>query len=118
MSKRTETMTIRLSYIDGIDEPKKNVFRSAVADPAYANELLLWVERQEEVDSEETHSQQVNLCGTRRALHELGCYLVALSRFKTEDVGYHDHFDELSAPKGKSTCELLIHSPSRLKGGE
>jgi hypothetical protein len=124
MKKRTEIARVKLSYLGGLDEPEKGVFRSAVADPKYTNELLLWVERLDEWVSEKTEVHlpsrcQVNLCGSRRSLYELGCYLVALSRFDTADAGYHDHFDELGAPRGKSPCELLVHGPGRLlkKGG-
>jgi hypothetical protein len=122
VTQRTETIEVLLKYFDDVDEPEKGIFRSSVADPAYVDEILLWVQEKKEAgDSEDEDSisgvSSVNIGGSRRALYELGCYLIALSRFETKDMGYHDHFDEVASPPDESTCDLIIHSPVRFFEG-
>lgn len=81
-------------------------------------ELRVWVNPREELnpdvdDFEVVAGHQVNIGGSRRALFELGRYLIALSKYQTSDAGYHDHFDELTAIDDDATVDLIVHGPTR-----
>ncbi len=119
-SVRKEELTVTLQYHDGKDEPERRIFRSSVRAPKHVSELLMWVDREQEFDEAQSSSaagerMQLNLCGSRRALYEMGCFLLAMSRFESKDPGYHEHFDEIPSPENKLSCELIVHSPSRIR---
>ena len=121
MKKVSKKQTITLKYFKGKNAASEGSFAGGVVDPKYLNEIQMWVERAESFDFNEdnfipTGGMQVNLAGSRRALFELGKYLIAISRYQTADAGYHDHFEGIgSGPSNIAETDLIVHAPSRLK---
>ncbi len=53
---------------------------------------------------------QIHLGSTRRALKELGTFLLALSYYRPPELGYSAHF-ELSDQQDKAALHLVVHLP-------
>lgn len=80
--------TIRLDYVShGRDDPARGVFRTRVADPARADELVIAVRDDAHPDRDvflHPHLRpQIHLAGTAAGLEELGRALIALARLET-----------------------------------
>jgi hypothetical protein len=120
MKQIQKKLELTLTYLNGQNKPEEGYFEGGVKDPDFLKELLLWVEDEEIFNFDKntfvkTGNQQVNLCGTKRALFELGRYLIALSKYETKNPNYHDHFDEINYPEGKSPSALIVHAHNRYK---
>lgn len=119
MKKKKENINVTLTYVIGKIKSEKGIYEGGVEEPKYIDEIVVWAENREEFDDQksefrEIQGHQVNLSGSKRALYELGRYLIALSKFKTSIPDYHDHFDEIGKLEDKPQCELIIHGPMRL----
>ncbi len=114
MNTKTETIELKLNYFRNRSDPSRKSFSGGVKDPQHLDRLAVWVD--EDIDYDWNSEQfvpndgyQVHISGTRSALFELGRYLVALSKYETEDPMYHDHFDDLHDVADKSRCKLIVH---------
>jgi hypothetical protein len=104
MKRRTEELTIELGYVVGQQDPARGVFRGGVADPHFLDQLTLWVARGERFDG----SDAAHLSGSAQGYAEIGRHFVALSRYRTLDPAYHDHFDELRTGDEVRPCSLIV----------
>lgn len=113
----TEIIKIELNYIaentesEGYKENK--VFCGGIKRPEYMNELYIDFSEDEIFDQKQndfvkTGKLQLTLGGSDRSLEELGKYLIALSRYATKDLDYHDHFDNLKDSQLENAVNLTI----------
>jgi hypothetical protein len=116
MKEKKENFNIELQYIEGKSDPNSGYYEGGVVDPKYLEEIIVWVDKAEIFDFEKdafikTGDNQIHITGTRRALFELGRYLITLSRYTTENTNYHDHLEGLQKAENKSKCEIITHLP-------
>ena len=120
MKKAHKEINLELSYFSGNSQPENKFYEGGVCDPEFIDELLIWVEENEEYDEakdafSKNGGYQININGTSRSLFELGKYLIALSKYETDNQDYYDVFDDINSPKGKSKCQIVFHHANRLK---
>lgn len=107
-------MEIQLEYLVGKSNPNKGVYEGGVCEPRYLNELMIDIQNEEIFDFEkdafiELENRIIHFSGSRRAFKELGRYLIALSKYETEDPDYHDHFDEVGSINSESKNKIVFH---------
>jgi hypothetical protein len=110
------TITVEAAYVVGRQDPEKGVFVSGVPVPRYIREIRVGVYK--DVDFAEDDSQprhtgryQLHVHGSRRAYRALGKYFLSLSELRTLDPDYHTHFDDVEAPRGSPTTDIIVHGP-------
>lgn len=104
--------TIRLDYVShGRDDPARGVFRTRVADPARADELVIAVRddaHPERAVFLDPHLRpQIHLAGTVAGLEELGRALIALARLETQDPEPYLSIDDVAHADG-GDARLII----------
>jgi|CZCB01.1.fsa_nt_gi hypothetical protein len=113
LSECQEKIEIELNYFVGKQDTKNGIFVGGVKNPKYLDELEINI-FEDEIFNEELDSFvkngkiQVSLSGSSRSLEELGKYLIALSRYNTEDPDYHDHFDNIKNSEGSEMVNLIV----------
>lgn len=112
----SEDLNIKLVYLVGKADPSKGYYPGGVKDPDHLGEMSIWVQQTKRFHEEaegfvENDEYRINIKGTRSSLFELGRYLIALSRYQSEDRNYHDHISEFTQVENAIPCEVVIHGP-------
>jgi hypothetical protein len=116
MATKTETISLRLEYAVGRDDPTRGIFHNQAIEPAIGGELILEINQLDEPDDVlpgNPFQRQVHLVGTPAGLEALGTYLIALARLKTADPEPHGHFDDVRCGSG-GTISLIPRRLQRL----
>jgi hypothetical protein len=116
MPNRVETVSIRLHYASGHDEPERGIFRNQALEPETGNQLWIQVSQLDEPDAVlagNPYQRQVHLAGTAQGLEALGAYLIALARLETADEEPHGHLDDVHCGDG-GTISLIPRRVARI----
>lgn len=113
LKKVSEVIELNLNYYIGKQDELKGIYNGKIEEPNYLDELAVDVFEDEIFDEEsddfvKTGKLQVSLSGSNRALEELGKFLIALSRYKTKDPSYHQHFDNINNSEGEEIINLIF----------
>jgi hypothetical protein len=92
--------TLEFSYYPWSFDEKKGIYYWWLKDISFCDELIIKTYIEDD-------RKQIHLSWSRRALKELGKYLINLSNFETPDPDYHDHIDEYLWVKWNT--DLIIH---------
>lgn len=112
--KIREQVVVEIARWSGRSQPERGFFREGVVEPKKLSELAIWVEESRSFDLElgefgDQDGWQVHIGGSRRALCELGVFLIGLSKFEPLDEGYHSHLEDLLKIDGALPCSLIAH---------
>lgn len=111
-----KSIQLQLEYYPPRAGTERGVFSGGVVPPSHTDELAIWANPRQVYDAERdafenVEGSQIEITGTRRALYELGRYLIALSDHETDDPDYHDHIEDLAQVTDEPACELIIRGP-------
>ncbi|HAN09695.1 MAG TPA: hypothetical protein DCP90_03680 [Clostridiales bacterium] len=115
-----EKVEIELKYLSGKQDIKKGIFAGGVQTPQYLDEIIIDISEAEKFDEVledfvENGNLKVDISGSSRALEELGIYLIALSKYKTFDPDYHDHFENFNNSNGEKVIEVSFRKQKEFK---
>lgn len=109
----SEKIEIVLNFLVPLKNTSHNTFVGGVKKPNYIDELNIEVCEEESFDDNiedfrKNGKMQVILGGSNRSLEELGKYLIAVSKYKTDDASYHDHFDDIKNFNDEARINLIV----------
>lgn len=99
-------MTLTIEYEKAHSVPLQGMFYGGISLPRHIKELEVIVNAIQDYDLDEgsfkpTGAYEINISGTRRSLFEFGKCLINLSKFKTDDPGFHEHIEGFASdPEG------------------
>ena len=116
MKRYRHQVNLTLDYLLGRVDVEKGYFEGGVVDPQFLDELVIWVDQEEQYDFEgdtfvATGVNQIHIGGTARSLFAMGRYLIALSMYASPNPNYHDHLEGLNVVEGKEPCTIITHLP-------
>jgi len=111
--KGIKEVTLKLNYYKSEVDKKNGIYYGGVAEPRYINELSINIEDDYEFDIETEQFNKngmfsVEISGTKRALKEMGKFLLNMALYKTEDEDYHEHIDQLKDSMGNPIANITI----------
>ena len=111
--KETKEITLKLKYFKSQVDKENGVFYGGVAEPKYADELTVDIsdDYDFDIDAGEFNKNgmfSVEISGTKRALKEMGKFLINAALYKTDDEDYHEHIDRLRDSDGNPKVNLIV----------
>lgn len=111
--KETKEITLKLDYFKSKVDKENGVYYGGVVEPKYMHELTMDIEDDYDFDIETEEFKKngmfsVEISGTRRALKEMGKFLINMAIFRTEDEDYHEHIDKLQDRSGNPIANITI----------
>lgn len=109
----TKEITLKLKYVKSVVDKENGVYYGGVEEPKYLDELVVDVDDDYDFDVEteefiKNGMFKIEISGTKRALKEMGKFLINMSMFQTEDEDYHEHIDQLQNNEGKPIANMTI----------
>lgn len=111
--KKTKEIKLTLNYFKSNIDKENGIYYGGVVEPKYMNELTIDIndDYDFDIDKEEFCKNglySIEISGTKRALKELGKFLVNMAMFKTKDEDYHEHIDQLYNSIGEPIANITI----------
>lgn len=104
-----------MKFYETYAEEEKGIYLEGIVEPEIDN-LVIDVIDGERYDLEKDEfikngKHEIHIPGCKKAIRELGEYLIALTEYETSDPSYHDHFDDISNSHGEKKVDLTIYKP-------
>ncbi len=111
--KETKEITLKLNYIKSEVDKENGIFIGGVEEPKYLEELFVDIADDYDFDIETEEFNKngmyaIDITGSKRALKELGKFLINMAMYKTEDEDYHEHIDDIHNSEGDSIANITI----------
>lgn len=111
--KETKEITLKLNYFRSKADKEKGVFYGGVTEPKYTDELTIDIndDYDFDIDTEEFNKNgmfSLEISGTKRALKEMGRFLINIALYETDDEDYHEHIDQLRDSEGNPKVNMVI----------
>lgn len=104
-----------MKFYETYAEEEKGIYYGGIVEPEIDN-LVIDVIDGERYDLEKDEfikngKQEIHIFGSKKAIRELGEYLIALTEYETSDPSYHDHFDDILNSHGEKKVDVIIYKP-------
>lgn len=111
--KETKEITIKLNYFKSKIDKENGIFYGGVIEPKYMDELTIDINDDYEFDIDTEEFKQngmfsMEILGTKRALKEMGKFLINIAMYKTDDEDYHEHIDQLRDSEGNPKVNIIV----------
>lgn len=116
-SKKTKEIKLKLHYMKSKADKENGIYYGGVSSPKHTEELIVDINDDYNFNTEtdefiKNGMFSVEISGTKRALKELGKFLINMAMFETEDHAYHEHIDQLKNSSGEPTANLIVRKIS------
>lgn len=111
--KETKEISLKITYFKSKVDKENGIYYGGVIEPKYIDELTVDIDDDYDFDIETEEFTKngmfsVEISGTKRALKEMGKFLINIAMYKTEDEDYHEHIDQLKDSEGNPTANIII----------
>ena len=113
VKKETKEITLKLNYFKSKVDKENGIFYGGVIEPKYMDELTIDINDDYEFDIDAEEFKQngmfsMEISGTKRALKEMGKFLINIAMYKTDDEDYHEHIDQLRDSEGNPKVNIVV----------
>lgn len=113
--KEVKEITLKLKYIKSKTDKEKGIYQGGVELPAYLDEISFDITDDYDFNTETEEFIKngmfaVEIQGTKRALKEMGKFLINMAMYKTEDVNYHEHIDSVKNSEGNPAVNIIVRT--------